>query len=114
MKIWEQSREAIAFDEANVEKAPASPGVYFLSRRHRVIFIGVATDGTTIREQLLRHLRGGRGPCTRAASEFEYDCSPNPRVLYWFYVNKYGQRTGGLQPECNEPAARLPAGLMGS
>ena len=114
MKIWEQSREAIAFDEANVEKAPASPGVYFLSRRHRVIFIGVATDGTTIREQLLRHLRGGRGPCTRAASEFEYDCSPNPRVLYWFYVDKYGQRTGGPPPEGNEAGGPPPTRCIGT
>lgn len=95
------SAEAIAFTEANVERAPDCPGVFFLSRGHRVIFIGVAADGTTIREQLLRHLRGARGPCTRAASEFEYDSSPNPRALCQFYLESYSERTGGLLPECN-------------
>lgn len=96
------SSEAIAFDEAKVRSAPNSPGVYFLSRAHRVIFVGVAVHGTTIRRELLQHLRGERGACTQTASEFEYDCSPNPRALYWFYLEKYGMRTGGLLPECNE------------
>lgn len=96
-----QSTEAIAFTETNVERAPVSRGVYFLSRANRVIFIGVASDGTSIREELLRHLRGERGPCTRAASEFEYDSSPNPRALYYFYLESYLGRTGGLPPECN-------------
>jgi len=96
-----RSSEPIPFSEANVAAAPASPGVYFLSRGYRVIFIGMAIDGTTIREQLLRHLRGEAGPCTRAASEFEYDSSPNPRALYHFYLDNYGWRTGGLLPECN-------------
>jgi hypothetical protein len=97
-----KSTEAIAFNRANVESAPVSPGVYFLSRKHRVIFIGVAQGGTTIREELLRHLRGERGACTRAASEFEYDSSPNPRALYYFYLENYSVRTGGLLPECND------------
>jgi hypothetical protein len=97
-----RSKAPIPFREPDIAAAPATPGVYFLSRGYRVIFIGVATDGTTIREQLLRHLRGEAGPCTRAASEFEYDSSPNPRALYEYYLENYGSRTRGLLPECNE------------
>jgi hypothetical protein len=96
------SSEAIAFDEAGVGSAPSSPGVYFLSRAHRVIFIGVAGHGTSIRRELLLHLRGERGPCTQTATEFEYDRSPNPRALYRFYLEKYSLRSGGPLPECNE------------
>lgn len=94
--------EHLPFHAANVAQAPASPGVYLLYRGHRLIYIGLAAAGATIRERLARHLRGEGGSCTRSATEFDYETSSDPVALYRHYVAVYVDATGGLLPDCNE------------
>jgi hypothetical protein len=94
--------EHLALDAANVAKAPALPGVYLLYRGHRLIYIGVAANGDTIRHRLQHHLGGASGPCAESATQFDYEADADPLPLYWFYRNIYREMTGGLVPECNE------------
>jgi hypothetical protein len=94
--------EPIAFHARNVAEAPAVPGVYLLYRGHRVIYIGVAVAGTTIRERLRYHLRGGGGPCTHSATQFDYEGAADPLPLYGHYLAVYLEASGGLLPDCNE------------
>ena len=91
----------IPFDAQAVAEAPSTPGVYLLYRRHRLIYIGLARTGSTIQECLERHQRGERGPCTRAATEFDYEISAYAPWLYRHYVAVYLEATGGLLPDCN-------------
>lgn len=93
------------FHARYVEKASASPGVYLLYRGHRLIYIGLAAGGATIRERLRHHLPGG-GTCTRSATEFDYEASANPVALYRHYIAVYLDATGGMLPDCNERNGR--------
>jgi len=90
------------FTAVNVALAPAAPGVYLLYRGPQVIYIGVAAYGTTIRERLQRHQRGEEGPCTQAASEFEYEATSDPLARYRVHLRAYFERSGGQVPSCNE------------
>jgi hypothetical protein len=101
-----QLGEHVPFVPRSVAQAPASPGVYLLYRAHRLIYIGLAAAGATIQERLRYHLRGGGGPCTRSATEFDYEISADPFALYRHYVAVYRDATGGLLPDCNEDAGR--------
>ena len=85
-----------------MDQAPASPGVYLLYRGHRLIYIGLAAAGATIRERLRYHLRGAGGACTRSATEFDYEASAEPLALYHHYVAVYLDATGGQLPDCSE------------
>lgn len=92
------------FVSRHVREAPASPGVYLLYRGHRLIYIGLAAAGATIRERLQHHLRGDGGRCTRSATEFDYEPSAEPIPLYRHYVAVYLGTSAGVLPECNEEA----------
>jgi hypothetical protein len=98
--------ERRAFVPPNLDSAPASPGVYLLYRHHRLIYIGLAAGGGNIRVHLRQHLRGLGGPCTRAATEFDYETSSDPLALYRHYVAVYADASGGMLPECNEHDGR--------
>lgn len=93
--------EHLPFDARSVAHAPAAPGVYLLYRGHRLIYIGVAAGGATIRACLRQHLRGERGRCTGSASEFDYEVSAAPLPLYRHYLGVYLETTAGLLPDCN-------------
>ena len=94
--------EHIPFDARAVAEAPASPGVYILYRGDRVIYIGRAAAGATIRQCLEQHLREAGSRCTRAATEFDYEASRNPVPLYRHYLAVYFGAAGGVLPYCNE------------
>lgn len=93
--------EHIPFHAHTVDDAPAAPGVYLLYRGHRLIYIGLAAAGATIRERLRYHLRGAGGACTRSATEFDCEASADPVSLYRHYLGVYLHATGGLLPDCN-------------
>lgn len=93
--------EHVPFEGARVAEAPAAPGVYLLYRLHRLIYVGRAATGTTIRACLEEHLRGEHGACTQAATEFDYETSPYADWLYRHYLAVYLAATGGLLPDCN-------------
>lgn len=93
--------EHLPFHARHVAEAPAAPGVYLLYRGHRLIYIGLAAGGATIRERLRHHLRGAGGACTRSATEFDYEAAADPIALYRHYLGVYLHATGGLLPDCN-------------
>jgi hypothetical protein len=90
------------FTDAAVEISPAAPGVYFLSRSGRLIYIGVAISGSGIRQELASHRRGAYGGCTREASAFFYELASEPLSLYRRYLNAHKERYGNRLPQCNE------------
>jgi hypothetical protein len=97
-----QLGEHVAFHGRSVAQAPEAPGVYLLYRGHRLVYIGLAAAGATIRRSLRQHLRGEGGPCTQSATEFDYEASAEPVALYRHYLAVYLDATGGLLPDCNE------------
>jgi len=90
------------FTDAAVEISPAAPGVYFLYRSGRLIYIGVAVNGSGIRQELMSHRRGAYGGCTRDASAFFYELASDPLAPYRRYLKAYKERYGGRLPQCNE------------
>jgi hypothetical protein len=94
------------FEPPEVAAAPAAGGVYLLYRGHRLIYIGLAHAGRTIRACLEEHRRGGHGRCTAAATEFDYEASEQPLWLYRHYLSVYLEATRGLLPDCNRPEDR--------
>lgn len=93
--------EHLPFHSRNIAEAPAAPGVYLLYRGHRLIYIGLAAFGATIRQALRHHLSGAGGRCTHSATEFDYECAADPIGLYRHYLAVYLDATGGLLPDCN-------------
>jgi hypothetical protein len=91
----------VPFHARCVDGAPASPGVYLLYRGHRLIYIGLAAGGASIRERLRWHLRGAGGACTRSATEFDYEAAADAVPLYRHYLAVYLDATGGRLPDCN-------------
>ena len=93
------------FISRHVDEAPASPGVFLLYRSGRLIYIGLAGPGGSIRERLRHHLRGEAGACTRAATEFDYEAATDPLSLYRHYLAVYLGTSAGRLPDCNQAAA---------
>lgn len=90
------------FREAFIAVAPAAPGVYFLYRHVRVIYVGIAVRGSGIRQELERHLQGGYGPCTQIATSFDYQETRDPVVASREYLQAHLAQHGRL-PCCNGP-----------
>lgn len=93
------------FVSRHVDEAPALPGVFLLYRSGRLIYIGLAGPGGSIRERLRQHLRGEAGACTRAATEFDYEAATDPLSLYRHYLAVYLGTSAGRLPDCNQAAA---------
>jgi hypothetical protein len=92
------------FNEKNVAKAPRKPGVYALYVKDELIFIGTASrPGVTIRGMLRKHMKGGKGPETAAATHYKREAGAKARIrlreLLREHVTKY--RT---LPRCNTVA----------
>jgi hypothetical protein len=96
------------FGEATVVFAPASPGVYFLYRGERLIYIGIAVHGTGIRQELEKHLAGRYGPRTRAATVFEYELTRDPVVASREYLLAHMAQNRGRLPLCNRADGLIP------
>jgi hypothetical protein len=90
------------FSEAAVDLSPAAPGVYLLYRDGRLVYIGLAVNGSGIRQELESHLCGARGPGTRAATAFLYELARDPRALHGDYLAAHRARYGGRLPAANE------------
>jgi hypothetical protein len=90
------------FADAAIEISPASPGVYLLYRSGRLIYIGLALNGSGIRQELESHRRGAYGSCTQAASAFLYELVSDPVAMHRQYLQAHRARYGGRLPACNE------------
>jgi hypothetical protein len=89
------------FTEAAVDLSPAGPGVFFLYSMGRLVYIGVAVRGSSIREELASHLRGAHGICTQQATAFICEPSVEPLRLHSQYLEQHRVRYGGRLPACN-------------
>lgn len=103
MHMMSRPREAALapFTPDEVALAPASTGVYFLYRRGWVIYVGVAVHGSSIRQELERHLAGAYGRGTQAATSFDYEPTRDPVVAKHQYLEMYRVRHGGRLPSFN-------------
>jgi len=98
----DETFDAWPFAAAAVETSPAAPGVYLLYASGRLIYIGLAVNGSGIRQELESHLRGAYGPDTQTASAFVYELAANPLDLHRRYLSAHRARYGGRLPPCNE------------
>jgi hypothetical protein len=98
---------AAPFDEAGVAAAPATSGVYFLYREHRVLYIGVAVHGTGIRQELEKHLSGAYGARTRTATAFDFEQTRDPVVARGEYLAAHRAQYGGRLPRYNKTESRI-------
>lgn len=98
---------------ANIREVPESPGVFFLYRGGRLIYVGVADAATPLRHCLEAHRRGGHGHCTQAATEFQFEALAEPAAVAGEFLLGFAAEHGGRLPECNGGGA-LPAGSLRS
>src|SRR5687767_10123882 len=92
------AEEPVAFTGSSVSSAPTSSGVYFLYRDARLIYIGIAVHGTGIRQELEKHLGGGYGDRTRAATAFRFEQTRDPVVASREYLLAYMAQHRGRPP----------------
>jgi len=90
------------FTDASVETSPASPGVYLLYKSGRLVYIGLAVNGSGIRAELESHRHGAHGRCTQAATAFLFELAADPVALHRRYLGAHRARYGGRLPPCNE------------
>jgi hypothetical protein len=88
--------------EAIKREAPDAKGVFAIySPEHVLIFYGFAVD--SIRKQMLMHLKGEAGKCTREGYFFNFEITEYPirrqKQLLLEYLREYREL-----PLCNNPA----------
>ena len=89
------------FTEAAIAISPAARGVYLLYSSGRLIYIGVALNGSGIRYELASHRSGAYGKCTQAASAFLYEIAEDPLARQRRYLSAHRDQYGGRLPACN-------------
>lgn len=92
---------AAPFTPEEVAAAPAAPGVYFLYRNERVIYIGIAVQGSGIRQELERHLQALYGRGSQLATSFGYELTRDPVVVSGQYLQAHRAQHGGRLPSFN-------------
>jgi hypothetical protein len=100
--VVDELASAWPFTAPAIDLSPAEPGVYLLYCDGRLIYIGVAVNGASIRQELGSHFRGARGDGTREATAFSYELTPDPRALHRRYLDTHRDRYGGRMPAANE------------
>ena len=87
---------------AAVAATPERPGVYFLYREGRLVYIGLAAPGTTVRRELRRLIEGDRPDI--AATAFDCLAAEDPVPLYRRCMLRYVEIHDGVLPACNKVA----------
>lgn len=100
--IIDEFAAAWPFTEAAIDLSPALPGVYFLYRDGRLVYIGLAVNGSGIRQELESHRRGARGIGTSECTAFTYESASDPRALHQHYLGLHRARYGGRVPPANQ------------
>jgi hypothetical protein len=101
----DERSSAWPFTAAAIAISPAARGVYLLYSSGRLIYIGAATDGLGIREELEKHRNGEYGACTCAASAFVYELAEDALARQQQYLEIHRGLYGGREPHCNGRAA---------
>jgi hypothetical protein len=111
LPVIDEQSVAWPFSEAAVDVSPAASGIYLLYKDGRLIYIGVAVSGSDIRQELMSHLSGAHGECTRGATAFLYEIAADPLRLYRYYLGAHRERYGGRLPPCNDAELGADAAL---
>lgn len=100
--MWDQ------FIETRIAEAPTAQGAYRLYKDTRVIYVGMAAGGATLRSELNRHARGHFGALSQAATHFDYRVADDAQEAYRVYLDLY--LSSGLWPaESRQRTARRRA-----
>ena len=87
--VIDEAAVAWPFTDAAVDISPTAPGVYMLYKEGRLIYIGLAVNGSGIRQELESHRRGAHGAPTRDATAFLFQITADPVGLHRRYVEAY-------------------------
>ena len=90
------------FREESVALAPEETGVYVLFNAERVVHVGIAVHGTSIRLELERHLSGLYGG---TATAFAYEVTRDPVVARAEYLRRYGASASRRPRSTSMPAS---------
>jgi hypothetical protein len=104
----EEAFAAWPFTDAAIEVSPTAPGVYLLYHSGRLVYIGVAVNGSGIRQELESHRSGAYGSCTQGASAFLYELATDPIALHREYLRAHKAQYGGRLPRCHESQTSAP------
>jgi hypothetical protein len=74
-------------------RCPLSPGVYRLYLRERMIHVGMAVGGATLRSEILAHARGDYGPATQAADRADWEVAPDAAFAQHRFLSVYASAT---------------------
>lgn len=72
---------------------PPSAGVYRLYEGTRLLHIGMAAGGATLRSEVAGHARGEYGARTQAADRVEWEVAPDAIFAYRRFLALYGAAT---------------------
>jgi hypothetical protein len=97
----DEKSSAWPFTDAAIAISPAASGVYLLYSKGRLIYIGVAVNGSGIRQELESHRGGAYGKCTQGASAFIYELARDPIARHRQYLHTHREQHGGRVPRCN-------------
>ena len=84
-----------------VAQVPHRPGAYLLYRSHRVVYIGCAEAGESLRAALHEHWRSDFG-AVHGLVTFRYLCCENAVALWRSVLRAYCREHGERVPELNE------------
>jgi hypothetical protein len=88
------------FVDSEIEKTPASSGVYGLYQGSTTIYYGKAEGTEGIIGRLKSHKTGNEGYCTKSAEYFNYELCGNPSTRERELLSEHRNLWGSL-PRCN-------------
>jgi hypothetical protein len=100
--VIDEVASAWPFTDAAIDHSPAAPGVYLLYQNGCLLYIGLAVNGSSIRDELASHRSGAHGERTRDATAFTYELARDPRALHRRYLAAHRERYGGRLPAGND------------
>lgn len=92
--VIDEAAVAWPFTDAAVDISPTAPGVYLLYKDGQLIHIGLAVNGSGIRQELESHRCGAHGAPTSDATAFLFQIAADPVGLHRQYVEAYRARHG--------------------
>lgn len=87
--VIDEAAVAWPFTDAAVDISPTAPGVYLLYKEGQLIYIGLAVNGSGIRQELESHRRGVHGAPTSDATAFLFQITSDPVGLHRRYLDAY-------------------------
>jgi TPP-dependent trihydroxycyclohexane-1,2-dione (THcHDO) dehydratase len=104
-------KKRYTLSKENVDRAPATPGVYALFAGRQLIFYGRALGGVeTIRSCLQAHQAGSARVAVAGATHYRRRRCADPATRETELLTSYARSHRGRLPRCNEGAGSTPRG----